>query len=129
MIVARRGELNIRMDPVAVNRLLNGRGSPVNDDLERRARRVARRARQLAPGTMKRKITTSTESGHVRVNLDHPAALFVLKGTKRHFIRKGKAPGKILKFNIGGRTVFARWVDHPGNKPNNFLAKALRETR
>lgn len=127
--MARRAELNVRIDQTAVNRMLTGRTGPVTSDLDKRAKRVARRARQLAPGSMKRKITTSTESGHVRVNLQHPAALFVLKGTKRHFIRRGKAKGKMLRFMIGGRVVYARWVDHPGNKANNFLAKALRETR
>lgn len=125
--MARRGGLDIRMDERAVNQMLTGINGPVSRDLEKRGRRVARRARQLAPGTMKRKISVDLRSGHVRVNLDHPAALFVLKGTRRHFIRKGKAPGKMLKFNVGGKTKYARWVDHPGNKANNFLAKALRE--
>lgn len=127
--MARTARLDIRMDQRAVNQMLNGRGGPVSQDLERRGRRVARRARQLAPGTMKRKISVDLGSGHVRVNLDHPAALYVLKGTRRHFIRRGKAPGKMLRFNVGGQIRYARWVNHPGNKANNFLAKALREQR
>jgi hypothetical protein len=123
--------LDIDINQLAVDRMLRGRNGPVSNDLQKRARRVARRSRQLAPGTMKRKITTSIDTGHVRVNLDHPAALFVLKGTRRHDIRKGKVwrGRKVLRFQMGGRTVFARWVKHPGNKPNNFLARALRETR
>lgn len=115
------------MDPAAVHRMLDGPTGPVAWNLNRRGQRVAKRARQLAPGSMKRKISVNTESGHVRIECSHPATLFVINGTRRHFIRRGKAPGKILKFKMGGRTVFARWVNHPGNKPNNFLLKALRE--
>jgi hypothetical protein len=120
-------QMKIDIDQAAVRRMLDEPGGPVAWNMDRRAKRVATRARQLAPGSMKRKITTSTASGHVRVECSHPAALYVLLGTKRHFIRQGKAPGKALKFKMGGRMAFARWVDHPGNKANNFLLKAMRE--
>lgn len=91
-----------------------------------RARRVQRNARRMAPGRMGRRINAVIVDKHVRIESSHPATMFVIKGTRRHFIRRGKAPGKVLKFNIKGKTVFARWVDHPGTKKNDFLTKALR---
>lgn len=91
-----------------------------------RARAVQREARRMAPGRMGRKVNAVIVGSHVRVESNHPATLYVIKGTRRHFIRRDKAPGKVLKFNMKGRTVFARWVDHPGTKKNDFLTKALR---
>lgn len=91
-----------------------------------RARRVQRNARRMAPGRMGRKVNAVIVGKHVRIESSHPATMYVIKGTRRHFIRRGKAPGKMLKFRMGGKTVFARWVDHPGTKKNDFLTKALR---
>lgn len=120
-------QLRINIDNAAVNRMLNGRSGPVNRDLQRRGRNVARRARELAPGSMKRKISVSTESGHVRVECSHPATLFVVRKTQPHAIRPNP-PRKMLRFTVRGKIVFTKFVWHPGNrKPNNFLAKALRQ--
>lgn len=59
------------------------------------------------------------------VRCDHPAVRFVLDGTRPHIIRPRRA--KALRFQMGGRTVFAKYVRHPGTRANNFLAAALRE--
>lgn len=93
-----------------------------------RARRVQRNARRMAPGRMGRKVNAVVVGRHVRIESSHPATMFVIKGTRPHTIRKGKAwrGRKTLKFTMGGRTVFARWVEHPGTKKNDFLTKALR---
>jgi hypothetical protein len=117
--------IRININDAAVARMLNGPSGPVAWNLEQRGKRVGRRARQLAPGSMKRKIKVNMESGHVRIECTHPATLYVIKGTRPHMIRPSTK--KALKFKIGGRTVFARVVNHPGNKPNNFLLAALRE--
>ena len=96
--------------------------------LVKRARMVQRDARRMAPGRMGRKVNAVIVGKHVRVESTHPATLYVIKGTRPHYIRKGKVwQGRpVLKFTVGGRTVFARWVHHPGTKPNDFLTKALR---
>lgn len=91
-----------------------------------RARRVQRNARRMAPGRMGRRVNAVIVGRHVRIESNHPATMYVIRGTRRHFIRRGKAPGKILKFKMQGRTVYARWVNHPGTKANDFLTKALR---
>lgn len=117
----------VRIDNAAVARMLNGRGGPVNRDLARRGRNVAKRARELAPGSMKRKISIDVQSGHVRVECSHPATIFVVRKTQPHAIRPNP-PRKRLRFKGRNGIVFAKFVWHPGNRhPNNFLARALRE--
>lgn len=94
-------------------------------------RKTALHAAVLAPASMKDKIRPIITGGSNPLGIvmvDHPAASFVLTGTKRHMIYP-KRKGGVLKFEIGGRTVFARYVDHPGTKPNNFLLKALIQAR
>lgn len=50
---------------------------------------------------------------------------FVTAGTRPHDIvpRTKKA----LKFNVGGRTVFAKRVRHPGTKANPYHKRTVRE--
>lgn len=63
--------------------------------------------------------------GSVTVGSDLEYAAFVNDGTKPHIIRPRRA--KVLRFNVGGQTVFARVVNHPGTKARPFLDRALRE--
>lgn len=124
--------VTIVLDGVAVRRLFRGRGSPTTNDLERRGRLIMARARQLAPGTMKQKITSVTitsgkDSDEVDIVCSHPATLFVCRGTKPHIIRPHPRPKGRLKFKVrGGRYVYARLVHHPGNRANNFMERSLR---
>lgn len=92
--------------------------------LVKRARRVQRNARRMAPGKMGRKVRAVVVGKHVRVESDHPATMFVIKGTRPHIIRPRTR--QVLKFTVRGGTVFARVVHHPGTKKNDFLTKALR---
>lgn len=43
---------------------------------------------------------------------------FVREGTKPHVILPRK--GKYLRFEIGGRVVYTKRVNHPGSKPNPY---------
>jgi hypothetical protein len=88
--------------------------------------RTAAIASATAPGSMKQKIrpiisgTKNAPFGIVMV--DHPAAHFVMEGTKPHpIIAKGGA----LKFKWKGKTVFFKSVNHPGTDANPFLWKAM----
>lgn len=107
-----------------VNELLLSPSSPVMKELLRRARRVQRNARRMAPGKMGRRVNAVIVGRHVRVESSHPATLYVHNGTRPHQIRPRTR--QVLKFSVKGRTVFARVVNHPGTKPNPFLTKALR---
>jgi len=97
--------------------------------MRRRIARAEERARQLAPGSMSRQITSRITrerdeiTGYVISN--HPATIYVVSGTRPHVIRPVRA--QALRFQVGGRTVFAKIVYHPGTRANNFLLDALRE--
>jgi hypothetical protein len=62
------------------------------------------------------------------ITVRHPAALFVVNGTRPHIIRPRRPEG-VLRFTVNGRVVYARYVNHPGTRPNRFLLEALREAR
>lgn len=52
-------------------------------------------------------------------------ALLHHEGTKPHVIvPKG---GKVLRFVRGAQVIYAHAVNHPGNKANRYLARALEE--
>jgi hypothetical protein len=55
----------------------------------------------------------------------HHATLYVVDGTPPHRIQPRRRGG-VLRFEIGGRVVYARYVQHPGTRPNGFLIEALR---
>jgi hypothetical protein len=117
----------ITINPTAAQRLAVTSSIPYT---ARITERVAMHARLLAPGSMKQKIRAVSLPGPSPIGLvisDHPATTYVLHGTKAHKIYP-KKPGGVLVFNQrgGGSKIFARVVNHPGTKANNFLMKALR---
>lgn len=61
----------------------------------------------------------------VKVGSDLEYAGFVNDGTRPHVIRPRRA--KALRFTVGGRVVFAKVVNHPGQRAQPFLDRALRE--
>lgn len=114
-----------------IERMLRLPGGLVYRNMERRVRRVEAEARRRAPGSMGdgRNITVQIRRGpggdfQGVINSRHPASLYVLGGTRPHVIRPVRA--RALKFTVGGQTVHAKIVMHPGTKPNRFLQEALR---
>lgn len=117
------------LDRSRIERMLRLPGGMVYRNMERRVRRVEAEAIRGAPGSMKQRIRVSIQrapGGEFRgvVKVEHPAAIFVVNGTRPHLIRPVRA--SVLRFTVGGQVVYARLVRHPGNKPNDFLRKALR---
>lgn len=118
------------LDRTRIQRMLRLPGGMVYRNMERRVRRVEAEAIRLAPGSMGRTIRVQIRSGpggefQGVINVRHPAALYVTGGTRPHVIRP-RRPGGVLRFTVGGRVVYARFVNHPGTKPNDFLRRALR---
>jgi hypothetical protein len=107
-----------------VNELLLAPDSPVMKELIRKARRVQRNARRMAPGKMGRQVRAVVVGRHVRVESTHEATMYVIKGTRPHQIRPRTR--QVLRFTTKRGVVFARVVNHPGTKKNDFLTKALR---
>lgn len=46
------------------------------------------------------------------------------EGTRPHAITAH--PGRIMRFNVGGRVVYAHKVNHPGTKPRKYLTIPMR---
>lgn len=125
-------------DPVALDRVLRGPDGPVARDIQRRARNVQLKAKQLAPKRtrmLERNILTriSADSRGVlgRViageQLPDARAVYMELGTRPHDITpKSK---KALSFIADGRRVAVRRVKHPGTKPYRYLTRALEEAR
>jgi hypothetical protein len=59
------------------------------------------------------------------VGSDVEYAPMVNDGTRPHIIRPRRA--KALKFTVGGRTVYAALVHHPGTRARPFLDRALAD--
>jgi len=119
----------IQLDPAAVRVTVSRLASR---DVARVAREVEARAKQLAPvdtGRLRSSITVrpslSLRGPSVRVSADVSYATYVENGTRPHEIRPRRR--KALKFKVGGRTVFATVVHHPGTKGVHFMARAVRE--
>ncbi|WP_327415386.1 hypothetical protein [Streptomyces sp. NBC_01233] len=123
--------VEVRIDQGRIARALRARGGIAERALRRKTRRVAGIAERRAPGSMGDYVSWTIEEGprglQGVITCDHPAVLYVLDGTRPHVIRPRRA--KALRFDMGGRTVFAKKVNHPGTRANNFLGDALREGR
>jgi hypothetical protein len=120
--------VEVRIDQGALARLLRRRGGRAYRKLEERTERVADIAEAEAPGSMGDFVRWRVEEGpgglQGVITCDHPAVIFVLKGTRPHLIRPRRA--KALRFEVDGTTVFAKLVRHPGTRANDFMARALR---
>lgn len=120
----------VRLDRAALSRTIRGAS---RDELDASARRVLNRAKVLAPvdtGRLRASIRiesrrTFTLRTVYTIGSDVSYAPMVNDGTRPHLIRPKTK--QALKFQVGGRTVFAKVVHHPGTRANPFLDRALRE--
>jgi hypothetical protein len=124
-------QITFNVEPSRVRRILLAPLGLVERDVRRRVRRVETAARRMAPGSMgqgqriKGRVERGPEGYRGVVHSTHPATIYVVRGTRPHTIRPKRA--KALRFRVGGRTVFAKVVSHPGTKPDDFMSRALRQ--
>jgi hypothetical protein len=62
-----------------------------------------------------------------RVGSPSPIALYMNAGTQPHLIRARNA--RVLRFQVGGSTRFARSVRHPGTRPLRFFERGAQQAR
>lgn len=120
----------IRVDQADLRRVI--RGASLRE-LENTGRRVVNRAKILCPvdtGRLRASIKGRTSRTWtlrpqftISTNVDY--AEMVQNGTRPHTIRPRTK--QVLKFNVGGQTVFAKVVHHPGTRARPFLDRALAE--
>jgi HK97 gp10 family phage protein len=99
--------------------------------LEESAKFVFAEARERAPvrtGKLRESISLiKVNDLHYVVGSPLEYAVYVERGTRPHIIRPKRA--RALRFVVGGETVFARLVRHPGTKPHPFFTHALQKYR
>lgn len=117
------------LDRTRVQRMLRLPGGMVYRDMTRRLLRVEAEAVRRAPGSMgatvRAEIRSAGRDFEGVIKVSHPAAIYVLNGTRPHRISP-RRPGGVLRFTVGGRVVYAKYVNHPGTKAQPFLQEALR---
>lgn len=108
----------------------------IGRDMDRRGEYIASRARiqvGVDSGALRRTIRHATFSGgggvgpKTVVAAGGPGVEYALmhhEGTRPHEI-KPKSAKSVLKFNIGGKTVYASRVRHPGTRENKYLTDHL----
>lgn len=125
-------------DPAAIRFLFRDENGPVGRELDRDARLVLDRARQLVRVRTGRLLATGrieTGAGGLGPYRDvtfgrsglTPYLGYEHDGTGPHIIRASRR--KMLRFISGGRVVFAREVHHPGTRGSHFLVRALEVLR
>lgn len=120
----------IRLDRAELNRTIT---NATRTELREAGRQVVNRAKVLAPvrtGRLRSSIRADPPRifslrGSLTVGSDLEYAAAVNDGSRPHIIRPRTK--QVLKFQVGGRTVYAKIVHHPGTKGAHFLDRALRE--
>jgi hypothetical protein len=119
---------SVRLDTGALNRLLHGRTGDVGRVMAGFAslattevRKVADERVQTRTGAYKRGIgSTLTSANRVEVRATAPHSIFLERGTRPHLIVP-RREGGFLRFEVDGRVIFARSVNHPGTRPYHIL--------
>jgi hypothetical protein len=124
-------DINLRLDEGALDRLLNQPSGEVGGHMRKIGLLIYAGAMAQAgskTGDVRRRMYwTHGRRGryqYVEVGSRSRHALMHHEGTKPHLIMPDS--GRILRFNVGGRVVYARKVLHPGTRGNPFLTRPMR---
>lgn len=122
---------NFRPDPAAFRAFKSAPNGPVGSDLRRRGARLAMMAKSTVPkdtGALAASIKSSyhvAPNPWVMVGSDLDYARVIHEGANPHVIQAN--PGKMLRFKVRGRIVYARKVNHPGTRATRYLTRHLRK--
>lgn len=93
--------------------------------IENQGKRFLILAREEAPkktGKFANSLQLKTLTANFTVMVPQPIGGWIMSGTQPHMIYAKNA--KALRFEMGGRVIFAKYVSHPGTKPNAFMDRA-----
>lgn len=125
-------DVRVVVDPRKVAAFISEGNGPILRDLLVRGERVKNEARRLVgkkTGNLQsrivKRVVTNGPVPYVTVGvIGVDYALYHHEGTRPHRITVRNA--RALRWKEGSEVRFARYVDHPGTKPNRFLTNALR---
>jgi hypothetical protein len=99
------------------------------------AREIETRLKRTGPfvsGNMNANTTArsraTTAGAAIDVEVNTPYAHIVARGQRPHVIEP-RRDGGVLVFDVGGRTVYARSVNHPGAQGNDWWTSTIRDSR
>jgi hypothetical protein len=129
----------VKIVPGVINYILKDTKGPTGVELYKRAKRMARHAKNQAPmgsgptaGRLKRSIKVYrhqryTKGQTIRIGTSVPYAKYVHEGTRPHIITPNRADGALVFVPKGGtRVVITKKVNHPGSRPNRFLTDNVK---
>lgn len=113
-----------------MNRMLRTPEGMVGQWMDQKGRNLvdlAKRQVGVDTGALRNSIThqTTGQSYGVRVlvSANNEIAMIHHNGTRAHRIEPNRQ--QMMRFNIGGKIVYARQIWHPGTRPNRFLTDNL----
>lgn len=116
-------------NPVQFTNFRSSQTGVIGRDLYKRGLALQAKARRSAPkdtGRMAASIRVDYHTSlnpHVVIGAYTSYSYMVHEGTRPHTIQGGV--GRLLSFNVGGKIVYARKVNHPGTRPTRFLTRHL----
>lgn len=124
--------MSIRWNERALDTLLNNPYGDVGRYMRRVGLKILAGAHGMAgmrTGELRRKLYMKQgrqgRFQYVEVGSKARHAYMHHQGTKPHQILPES--GRVLRFNVGGRVVYARKVSHPGTRGNEFLTIPMRK--
>lgn len=117
------------LDRGRLDALLRRPGGPGERLLRRKAERVADLAVRYSQGhgSIPEGIVVGPyQDKKIEVISTNVHSVLVHNGSRPHGISPRRAGGW-LRFEVGGRVVYARRVNHPGYRGDPFLTRALRD--
>lgn len=132
---------SIRFRPAAMAKLLESPNGTVGQHMQSLGRKTTIEAQRLADAELERQtgayhrgFRSRTIVGakgprllienNARTKEGRQIAPMMEKGTRPHVIRPRR--GRVLVFQVAGKTVFARIVHHPGTRAYRIMERALR---
>lgn len=116
----------IKWDDAALDHMLNNPKGEVGRHLRKIGLEVLGGARAIAgvrTGQLKRKLyirqATRARYQFVEVGSTASHAYVHHEGSKPHEIKGGV--GRLIRYNVGGKVVYAHKVNHPGTKGRKYL--------
>ena len=95
-------------------------------DLSDYAEKTLREEAPEKTGALKKSIRKTVSGLEAEIGSHVPYTIYVEYGTRPHVITPVHAHA--LSFEVGGETVFAKLVHHPGTKPNPFVRRTAEKT-
>jgi HK97 gp10 family phage protein len=126
-------EASANIDALAQRLMQAGLSSEqaVTEAMMQAATFIAATMKSLAPvdtGNLRDSIGIQLQGGSIIIGPDMsqaPYAGYVEFGTQPHDIRPKNA--QALRFQVGGRVIYARVVHHPGTAPAHYVARAFEQ--